>query len=60
MAENIPPKLYKFQSFENQHSIENLEKSQIWFSKPEGLNDPFDCAVPNVLIGIDNEDEMAK
>ena len=60
MAENIPPKIYKFQSFENRYSIENLKHGQIWFSKPEGLNDPFDCAIPTNFIGTDNEEEMAK
>jgi hypothetical protein len=45
MVANIPPKLYKFQSFDSDKSIENLRCSQIWFSKPELLNDPFDCSI---------------
>ena len=58
MVKNIPPKLYKFQSFESEHWKDNL--SQIWLSKPKRLNDPFDCAIPTNIIGIDNEEEMAK
>ena len=59
MVKNIPPKLYKFQSFESKYSIENLRDNQIWFSKPERLNDPFDCATPTVFIDTDNEEVMA-
>jgi hypothetical protein len=40
-----PPKfLYKYQAFDD-HSLDNLAKSHIWFSKPIHLNDPYDCAV---------------
>ncbi|SRR5258706_13710030 len=60
MVKNVPQKLYKFQSFKSEHSIENLRHSQIWFSKPAGLNDPFDCATPINFIGINNEKKMAK
>jgi len=55
MVKNVPPKLYKFQSFESEHSIENLMQSHIWFSKPEGLNDPFDCAVPILFSSTEKE-----
>ena len=60
MVKNIPPRLYKFQSFEGKSSIENLRRSQIWFSKPAGLNDPFDCTIPVKFIDTDNEDVMTK
>jgi len=41
----IPPVLYKYQEFAP-HTLENLVRRQIWFSKPETFNDPFDCAIP--------------
>jgi hypothetical protein len=52
MAKHIPPKLYKYQSLATPYTRENLQKRQIWFSKPESLNDPFDCAVPFRLLKI--------
>jgi len=58
MVANIPPKLYKFQSFDSDKSIENLRCSQIWFSKPKGLNDPFDCDISINFIDMDNEEVM--
>jgi len=56
MVKNIPPKLYKFQTF-NKYSIQNLKRGQIWFSKPEKLNDPFDCAIPFILDWTDKDFE---
>ena len=38
-------KLYKYYSFEDKYSIENLKNGLVHFSKPEKFNDPFDCAV---------------
>lgn len=38
-------KLYKYYSFEDKYSIENLKNGFVHFSKPEKFNDPFDCAV---------------
>jgi len=55
MTKNIPPKIYKFQSFKSEKSIENLRHGQIWFSKPEGLNDPFDCAI-SIIFTYPEED----
>ena len=37
-----PSHLYKYQSFSTQ-TLRNLQRRQIWFSKPEQFNDPFDC-----------------
>jgi len=45
MTESIPPKIYKFQPF-NQYSIVNLIRRQLYFSKPEDFNDPYDCDPP--------------
>ena len=55
MVKNVPPRLYKFQSFEGKSSIENLRRSQIWFSKPDGLNDPFDCSININFHSTDEE-----
>lgn len=57
MERKIPSKLYKFQSFENKYSLENLRQREIWFSKPEGLNDPFDCAI-SVRVTYNDEELM--
>lgn len=52
MIKKLPSSLFKYQSLTSPHTIENLQKRQIWFSKPEKLNDPFDCAAP-YLINLD-------
>jgi len=39
-----PMKLYKYESV-NTHSLSNLKKQQIYFSKPKNFNDPFDCSI---------------
>lgn len=50
-----PQRLYKFQSCNNPYSIENLKQSEIRFSKPANLNDPFDCAIPVVFTYKNND-----
>lgn len=40
----IPAKLYKYQSFKK-NPINNIRERTIWFSKPCGLNDPFDMSI---------------
>lgn len=45
MNEPVPHKLYKYQPF-NQYSLINLIKRQLYFSKPENFNDPYDCDPP--------------
>jgi hypothetical protein len=58
MRKKIPSSLFKYQSLTSPHTIDNLQKRLIWFSKPEKLNDPFDCATP-YLIDLDvTEDEL--
>jgi len=57
MAKAIPPKLYKYQSIgSGSHTIDNLKNGEIWFSKPNLLNDPFDMAIP-LLINENAPDE---
>lgn len=41
---DIPEKLYKYESF-NSQSLSNLKNQKIYFSKPKGFNDPFDCSI---------------
>lgn len=38
-------KIYKYQPF-NLYSLVNLIKRELYFSKPENLNDPYDCNPP--------------
>ncbi|MCL2312290.1 MAG: DUF2971 domain-containing protein [Firmicutes bacterium] len=42
--ENIPRKLFKYQSF-NKFSKKNLLDNVIWLEYPEKFNDPYDCAL---------------
>lgn len=44
----IPPKLYKFQSY-NKQTVENPKNQCIWFSNPEKFNDPFDCSISYMM-----------
>jgi len=42
---NIPNFLYKYQEFDEEgHSLENIEKDQLWLSCPENFDDACDCA----------------
>jgi len=54
MVKKIPAKLYKFQTYDK-WSIKNLISCHIWFSKPEKLNDPFDCAIPIIFTESDKD-----
>jgi len=38
-----PPRLYKYQPF-NEQNLANLKRASIWFSAPNTVNDPYDCA----------------
>lgn len=38
-------KLYKYYSFEDPWSLNNLEKDIVHFSTPDTFNDPFDCSI---------------
>jgi len=40
----MPRTLYKYQPI-NRFSLSKLINNQIWFSKPNSLNDPFDCQI---------------
>jgi Protein of unknown function (DUF2971) len=40
-----PQKLYKYQPF-NLYNLVNLIRRELYFSKPESLNDPYDCDPP--------------
>lgn len=45
MTDDTPSKLYKYQPF-NLYSLVNLIRQELYFSKPENLNDPYDCDPP--------------
>lgn len=47
----IPSKLYKYQPCES-YALNNLREKQIWFSKPESFNDPFDSDINFALADI--------
>lgn len=36
------PLLYKYQSFNNEFSLKNLENQEVYFNKPSCFNDPYD------------------
>jgi Protein of unknown function (DUF2971) len=40
-----PPRLYKYQSLRDEHTISNLSDCKIWLSKPQSFNDPYDCDI---------------
>jgi hypothetical protein len=44
MKRSVPPKLYKYQSY-NVQTLDNLKNRSLWFSKPAQFNDPFDHRV---------------
>ena len=46
----LPPKLYHYRSFNNEH-IKVITQQTIFFSSPEKYNDPFDCKIlPNMNL----------
>jgi hypothetical protein len=51
---NIPSKLYKYQSCD-EYALNNLKQKQLWFSKPEKFNDPFDCDINFNITDISDE-----
>lgn len=51
---NIPPKLYKYQSWDY-YAFNNLRQKHLWFSKPESFNDPFDCDINFTITDINEE-----
>jgi len=55
MNQKVPPKLYKYQSY-NTQTLNNLKNSLIWFSKPSRFNDPFDCSIVYLVEGMKDED----
>ena len=50
----VPSKLYKYQSCEP-YAFSNLQQRQIWFSKPENFNGPFDSDINFTLTDIMEE-----
>ena len=48
MESHLPLRLYKYQAY-NIQNLDNLKNKCLWFSKPSGFNDPFDCSIPYLL-----------
>lgn len=42
--DSMPDRLFRYRP-PCDYTLENLRKRQVWFSKPENFNDPFDCAI---------------
>lgn len=55
MQTQLPPTLYKYESFSTQ-ALLNLKKQIVYFGSPLRFNDPYDCALtPNILEPSDAE-----
>jgi len=59
MADGTPSKLYKYQPF-NLYSLLNLTRRELYFSKPENLNDPYDCDPPFEITKTDRTQNNKK
>ena len=55
---NPPPRLYKYQSCTDK-ALENLGNRNLWFSKPENFNDPFDCNINFTITDVSEENSTA-
>ena len=44
--EELPPILYKYRTWSNEHHKQMLTHNEIWFAEPQSFNDPFDCTIP--------------
>jgi hypothetical protein len=57
----ISTSLFKYRAF-NKSSIELLVNRELWFAKPETLNDPFECQLSyeRVLEAVWNKKEIAE
>ena len=51
----MPLKLYKYEPF-NKYSLSNLKNQQVYFSRPNTFNDPFDCSVNCNFEDLSNTD----
>ena len=59
MSNITPRKLYKYQPF-NLYSLVNLTRRELYFSKPENLNDPYDCDPPFEVTKADRTQNNRK
>jgi hypothetical protein len=55
MPAAAPSRLYKYQPF-TARTLTSLKVRTIWFGRPSGFNDPFDCQVPWRLKTVTPED----
>lgn len=55
LLKNAPLKLYQYVSIDDNYK-ENIEKEQIWLSRSDRFNDPYDCALfANIEKSIEND-----
>ena len=59
MTNDNPSKLYKYQPF-NLYSLVNLSRRELYFSKPENFNDPYDCDPPFDITKADRSQKNKK
>lgn len=51
--ENTPSSLYRYRSFDdNGYSLELLKTDEMYLSRPDEFNDPFDCALKMATIDL--------
>jgi hypothetical protein len=55
MDRKPPARLYKYQPF-SARTLTALKTRTVWFGRPSGLNDPFDCDVPTRFSEISVDD----
>lgn len=55
MDKRVPARLYKYQPF-SARILTALKSRTVWFGRPSGLNDPFDCDVPTRFSEISIDD----
>ena len=56
IAENAPPVVYKFRSWEDDNHKKLLTDQHIWFSHPFKLNDPLDVR-PDTVFDVTEFDD---
>ncbi|MFN0290023.1 DUF2971 domain-containing protein [Pedobacter helvus] len=53
---DFPETLYKYRYFSKENNISIITKREVYFSKPSGFEDPFDCKVPTRWDLLTDED----
>lgn len=45
LINQLPKKIYKYRSLENEYEYENLKNDQLWMARPDTFNDPYDTRI---------------